>query len=137
MSEPRFAIDTNVLLSAALFKQSVPRQALNKALADGQILMSAPVLTELQDVFRRSRFDKYLSTESRAVFLNDLQEIVENIEIIEAIAICRDPKDNKYLELAVSGNATCIISGDRDLLILHPFRGISILTPADFLILNL
>ncbi|WP_459868116.1 putative toxin-antitoxin system toxin component, PIN family [Endothiovibrio diazotrophicus] len=46
---------------------------------------------------------------------------------------CRDPKDNKFLELAVAGGASALITGDQDLLALHPFRGIPILAPADFL----
>lgn len=46
---------------------------------------------------------------------------------------CRDPKDNKFLEIAISGNADCIVSGDKDLMVLHPYRGISILTPMQFL----
>ena len=55
------------------------------------------------------------------------------IEPTEAIAECRDPKDNKYLELAVAGQAECIITGDQDLLVLHPFKGIDILTVQEFL----
>ena len=47
--------------------------------------------------------------------------------------VCRDPKDDQILELAVSGNADCIVTGDDDLLTLNPFRGIAIITPADFL----
>ncbi|WP_243147552.1 putative toxin-antitoxin system toxin component, PIN family [Scytonema sp. UIC 10036] len=58
---------------------------------------------------------------------------VKFVEITENIDICRDPKDNKYLELALSGQATCIISGDNDLLVLHPFQEISILTIQEFL----
>lgn len=49
------------------------------------------------------------------------------------ITACRDPKDDKFLELAVSGRATHIISGDTDLLTLNPFRGIAILPPRAFL----
>ena len=56
----------------------------------------------------------------------------ELVEITEVVNACRDPKDDKFLELAVSGRATHIISGDDDLLALHPFRGIAILTPQDF-----
>jgi predicted nucleic acid-binding protein len=55
------------------------------------------------------------------------------VEITEMIEACRDPKDNKVLEVAVNGQATCIVTGDEDLRILHPFRGIPILTPAEFL----
>lgn len=52
--------------------------------------------------------------------------------IRKRIRACRDPKDDKFLELAVSGNADVIVTGDKDLLALHPFRGIAILTPLDF-----
>ena len=56
----------------------------------------------------------------------------ELVEVTNSITDCRDPKDNKFLELAVSDNATHIITGDSDLLTLHPFRGIVIVTPEDF-----
>ena len=51
--------------------------------------------------------------------------------------MCRDPDDDKFLELAVSGNADYLVSGDDDLLALHPFREIPILRPAEFLALEL
>lgn len=47
---------------------------------------------------------------------------------------CRDPKDNKFLELAFAGKANCIVTGDKDLLVMHPFRGINIISPFDFII---
>jgi uncharacterized protein len=132
-SEFRFVLDSNVLVSAALFKRSIARQAFDKAILDGQILMSQPVLSEIQDVFSRSRFDKYLAVESRTRFLIDLLKVVEMVEITEAIAACRDPKDDKFLELATSGQAHYVLSSDKDLLVLHPFQDIAIVTPADFL----
>jgi uncharacterized protein len=133
MSEIKFVLDSNVLVSAALFKGSIARQAFNKATADGQILMSEPVLAELQDVLSRPSFDKYLSAQLRTAFLTDLLKVVEIVEITQAIAVCRDPKDDKFLELAISGQCNYILSGDKDLLVLHPFQGIEIITPADFL----
>jgi uncharacterized protein len=57
----------------------------------------------------------------------------EPVEIHERISVCRDTQDDKFLELAVNGKADVIISGDADLLSLHPFRGIPIETPAAFL----
>ncbi|MFY9557484.1 MAG: putative toxin-antitoxin system toxin component, PIN family [Blastocatellia bacterium] len=57
----------------------------------------------------------------------------EFVEITEEISDCRDKDDNKFLELAVCGNAQCIVSGDGDLLELHPFRGIRILQAQKFL----
>ena len=55
------------------------------------------------------------------------------MEVTHRIAVCRDPADDKFLELALSGNASHIITGDNDLLTLHPFRSISIIPPALFL----
>jgi predicted nucleic acid-binding protein len=56
----------------------------------------------------------------------------ELVPIAERIAACRDPTDDKFLELAVNGHADLIVTGDRDLLALNPFRQIPIMTPADF-----
>ncbi len=55
------------------------------------------------------------------------------MEIQETVRVCRDPKDDKFLELAVNGRADCIVSGDDDLLVPNPFRGVDVLTPSDFL----
>lgn len=87
---------------------------------------------ELEEVIRRERFDKYQTRDAREQFIKDLSEVAILIEVTETITECRDPKDNKFLELAISGKADCIISGDRDLRVLHPFRGIPILTPQEF-----
>jgi putative PIN family toxin of toxin-antitoxin system len=96
--------------------------------------MSAAAIAELQDLFGRSKkFDKYLSLSARTNFLNDLLESVKIIEIVETINVCRDPKDNKFLELAINGKADYIITGDQDLLVLNPFQTIRILTPQEFL----
>ena len=61
---------------------------------------------------------------------------VEMIEIITKINLCRDPKDNKFLELAIKGKADYLISGDQDLLILNPFQEISILSPQAFTLIS-
>ncbi len=54
---------------------------------------------------------------------------------LTSIEICRDPDDNKFLEIAIDGKADHIISGDKDLLALNPFQGIPIIKPADFIAL--
>ncbi len=71
MSKIRIVLDSNIILSAALFKQSTPRQALDKASTTGQILMSNQILGELEDIFNRPKFDKYSSKQLRNEFLND------------------------------------------------------------------
>jgi putative PIN family toxin of toxin-antitoxin system len=132
-SNSRFVFDTNVVVSALLLTGSVPRQAFDKALNRGKILLSLPVLAEVNEVFSRKRFDKYLLEEERVRFLAALVREAEMVEITIVLTACRDPKDNKFLELAVSGNATCIVSGDEDLLALNPFQGIPVLAPKEFL----
>jgi uncharacterized protein len=57
----------------------------------------------------------------------------ERIPITHVVRACRDPKDDKFLELAVNGAAQLIITGDADLPALHPFGGIDILAPAHYL----
>lgn len=81
----------------------------------------------------RPKFDKYISRESRQQFLVDYQNAVLRVDNTPTITDCRDAKDNKFLEVAVSANALYLISGDDELLVLHPYGDIQILTPADFL----
>ncbi len=128
----RFVFDTNVIVSAALLAGSVPRRAFDKALDRGTLLISAPVLLELSEVLSRERLNKYLLESERMRFLVALLKETELVEITTPVTACRDNKDNKFLELAVSGNADYIVSGDEDLLVLDPFRGIPILTPRNF-----
>lgn len=82
-------------------------------------------------------FDRYIDEEDRLKFLSLLIKEATLIEIDETIKECRDPKDDKFLELAVNGNANIIVSGDKDLQVLHPFRNIPILSPREFLDTNL
>lgn len=96
--------------------------------------MAAPdTLDELVKVLGRDKFDRYLTWEEREAFLEALVERVEVVEPVEAIQASRDPDDNKFLELVVEGRAEAVVSGDDDLLALHPFRGISIVTPSAFM----
>jgi putative PIN family toxin of toxin-antitoxin system len=129
----RFVIDTNVIISFLLFYQSVPGQAVTKALRTGIVLRSDSTLSELARVLERPKFDRYLTRYERVVFLQRFIEETVHVNVQHAIVASRDVKDNKFLELAVAGQATCIITGDSDLLELHPFHSISIVTPAQFI----
>ncbi|MFZ4555876.1 MAG: putative toxin-antitoxin system toxin component, PIN family [Pseudanabaena sp.] len=133
MTKPRFVIDTNTLVSSILMAASVPNLALQSIRNSGAILISTATLAELQTVMNRKKFDKYVTKEIRSEFISQIIQESELIEIEETIIACRDPKDDKFLELAVNGKADYLITGDRDLLVLHPFRDIQIITPADFL----
>ena len=133
MNNLRVVMDTSVVVSAALLPHSRPGQALDYAIEQRAVLLSAATFAELVEVLWRPRFDRYLSDARRRELLNDLERAANRVAITHRITACRDPKDDKFLELAVSGNASHIITGDNDLLALHPFRNIPIITPAAFL----
>lgn len=132
-TEQRIIADTNVVVSRLLLPASVPGKAVRKAVSEASLLVSEATLEELAEVLSREKFDAYVSIKERQEFLLLLVRIAEIVPIMHSIRACRDPRDDKFLELAVSGEADIIITGDTDLLGLHPFRGISILTPADYL----
>ena len=133
MSDKRYVVDTNLVVSAVLLPQSTARQALDKARTEGKILLSRALLEELYTVFTRSKFNKYITEQERLKFLTVLTADAEQVDIIDTIKAARDPKDDKILELAVNGKAILIITGDQDLLVLNPFRDIEIITPREFL----
>jgi uncharacterized protein len=126
-------LDNNVLISAALLKNSTPDLTFRRAKANGIILSSDEALRELFNVLMKDKFNKYVDVEARLEFLLEVKEISKIIHIDQRVSVCRDPKDNMYLELALSGKADVVITGDHDLLILHPFRNIPVITPKDFL----
>lgn len=130
----RVVFDTNVWISTAFWRESVPARATRVARNRDKIIMTFETLEELGIVLRRQRFDRYLDLADRLDFLAKLSKDVIMIAPSEPIGQCRDPKDDKFLEAAVWGNADCIVTGDADLLVLHPFRGIRICTPTDFLL---
>jgi putative PIN family toxin of toxin-antitoxin system len=128
----RVVLDTNTILSALLMRSSLPRQAFDRAFDEGVVLVSEETIAELTDVIQRPKFDRYVGEEERLMFLATFLHDSEIVEVTEVITDCRDAKDNTFLEVAVSGKATTIVSGDQDLLVLHPYRGIEIVTPRQF-----
>jgi uncharacterized protein len=129
----RFVFDTNALISAALSDESVSRRAFDHALDRGTILVSLPVVTELNEVLNREKFRPYITEDEARQFLGTFAGASEWVEIDVTINDYRDPSDNKFLELAVSGLANYIVTGDNDLLVLNPFQGKRILTPSECL----
>jgi len=132
-SNTRYVFVSNTIVSAVLFEQSIPAQAFFAALRRGEVVVSLALLAELQAVLGRKKFDGYLLPEERERFFARLVLQATVVDVTAQVQVCRDPKDDYVLELAISGDATCIITGDQDLLELHPFQDIPILTPADFL----
>jgi putative PIN family toxin of toxin-antitoxin system len=125
--------DTNVMISAAFFAGSKPALALLNAAENDLILGSAATLLELATTMERPKFDRYASLISRRDFVAFIYATVHVVEIKRHVQICRDPKDDKFLDVAVNGGADLIVTGDADLLALGSVEGIPIVMPADFL----
>lgn len=129
----RLVFDTNVLVSTLLLPDSKPRKALERALQNGKVLLSYTVLAELYEVLSRKQFRRYIDEDDIRTFVAVLTREAEWVDVNVRITACRDSKDDKFLELGVSGQATHIVTGDSDLLVLDPFRGIRIVPPQELL----
>lgn len=132
-TERKLVIDTNLWISRLLMPGGTAANAVDHALAWGIPLVSEATLAELSNVLARPKFDRYVSRTNRQRFLQLLGGIVRIVTVTQQIAACRDPKDDKFLDVALSGGAQMLLTGDLDLLALHPFHGIHTLTPHDFL----
>jgi putative PIN family toxin of toxin-antitoxin system len=133
MTRERVVIDTNVLISGLFSTTSTPALALEKAVTKAQLVATTETLRELIKKLHSPKFDRYMRRERRDALLERVASLVEIIDVLQTIRASRDPKDDKFLDAAVNGRADVIVTGDKDLLDLNPFRGIAILTPADYL----
>jgi putative PIN family toxin of toxin-antitoxin system len=133
MSKLQFVIGTNVLVSSILIKKSSSDFVLKKVRSLGTLLFSEATFQELQTTLSRSKFDRYVSLQVRSEFIFRLRLESELVEIVERIDLCRDEKDNKFLEIAINGKADYLITGDNDLLVLRPFQDVKIMTVNEFL----
>ena len=133
MTRERVVIDTNVLISSLFFTTSTPAKALEKAVTKAQLVATTETLRELIETLLLPKFDRYVRRDRREALLERVASLVEIVQVLQSIRASRDPKDDKFLEAAVNGRADVIVTGDRDLLDLNPFRGIAIVTPAAYL----
>jgi putative PIN family toxin of toxin-antitoxin system len=127
----RIVVDTNVIVSAAFKESSWPAGVLRWVGSFGGLLKSTDTEREVFEVLQRPR----IARNTLPLFGVQLRQIFDDavtVTINARIAACRDPKDDKFLELAMNGHADVIVSGDIDLLVLERFRGIPIITPAAF-----
>jgi putative PIN family toxin of toxin-antitoxin system len=130
----RLILDTNILVSAFVFKSESVNIVLKHAANKYTLLFSESTFKELKSALLKPKFVEFVEFPTISNFIINLFRIGECIEPTEKITVCRDPKDNKFLELAVAANADCIVNGDKDLLVLNPFRGIKIISAGDFII---
>lgn len=131
MSSQRFIVDTNILLSSIAFQGSLPDQVLKKILTDGVLVFSQETLDEFKDVILRPKFDRYIRRELRQNFFFEIATSALLVEPKPCKVICRDPKDQKFLE--IHHEAEQIISGDKDLLVVEQVGNCRIMSIADVL----
>ncbi|MBM3254308.1 MAG: putative toxin-antitoxin system toxin component, PIN family [Candidatus Omnitrophica bacterium] len=126
-------VDTNVIVSGLLCKGN-PRR-IWKALRDEKftLVLSPLMFEEIAMVLSRPKFHNLISDEERKEVTIFLESSAEFIIPKKSISICRDPEDNQILACALEGGANFIITGDKDLLSLNPFKNISIISPKDFI----
>jgi putative PIN family toxin of toxin-antitoxin system len=134
----RAVVDTSTLVSAALKADSKPRRALEQAIELFELCLSELLLSELELVLARPQFARYVSVEAVRAFIASIRAegsmfsvSAEDLERVEPR--CRDAEDHHILALAKVAEVNLIVSSDHDLLVLHPWQGIAILTPAQFI----
>ena len=125
--------DSNLVVSAFLNPQGTAAQALQIGLEHFDLACSKETLAELLDVLKRDKFDKYSSKAERAEKLKTYAQSVRFFDVSIDIADCKDPKDNKFLALAITAQAKVLVSGyKRDLLSMHPYQGIAVVGLREF-----
>jgi putative PIN family toxin of toxin-antitoxin system len=129
---PSAVFDASSLVGALLKAGSVPERALLLARSTGVLCLSDEVEREIEAVFSRAKFSRYLTPGRAGIILNLIVSGAFRVEPTTVVTDCRDAKDNKYLELALAAGADTIVASDEDLLVLNPWRGIPIVTPADY-----
>jgi putative PIN family toxin of toxin-antitoxin system len=133
-SRNRVVLDTNLIISAFILPNSIAAQALSIGLEYFDLVCSKEVLYELLDVIKRDKFSKYASKQELTERLNVYTQSVIFIDDTLEITDCKDPKDNKFLSLALTSGAKLIVSGDKkDLICMNPYRGVDILRLREFM----
>lgn len=133
MKVERLVLDANVLVSALLFESSTPARVLEHAFEHCHLIFSDNTQRELIAAMTSPKLDKYVPVTRREELLLRVAPLIELTTVWQPVRVCRDPHDDAVLEAAVNGSADAIVTGDKDLLALHPFAGIAIMTPADYL----
>ena len=129
----RFVVDTNTIISGILLPKLVPGRLLDY-LAEHAILIFSPrTRDELLRVISREKFDRYVAADARERAVTILVRDGEIVTPKRFFHVCRDPRDDKFLDAAHAGKADFLISGDHDLIALREFEGIPILTARQYL----
>jgi uncharacterized protein len=128
-----FVLDTVVLIKAALSERSAAATAFKRADTQGILVYSDETIVELEKKLAMEKFDKYVTAVKRRLFFKNYLQIGLNIPIVQIVKVCRDSNDDMFLSLALSAHADCIVTEDKDMLVLNPFENIPILSTPEFL----
>jgi uncharacterized protein len=128
----RVVVDTNVLLSAALTPHGAPAELVDWLLAEWRLVFSQTTFAELESRIWKPKFDRYLTIEHRKRLLHELNACALWVDIPSAVSaqsFSRDVKDDAFVHAAMAAGSSRLISGDDDLLCLHPLGMLHILSP--------
>jgi uncharacterized protein len=128
----RIVVDTNIFASAALKESSWPSELVRWLDQHGDLLKTAATEAQVFEILQRPYFMPRVSPS----FVEGVRRIFSKAELVtitERIVVCRDPTDDRFLELAINGHADVLVTGDLDLLVLSPFRALPIITPRVFI----
>ncbi len=123
--------DTNVWISFLIGKRLA---FIREHIVSGRIIIivTPQLLTEILEVTHREKLKKYFPRKVVVELIEFLEAVAENIEVLPIHFLCKDPKDNFLLDLIDFSKANFLVTGDKELLKLNPFKSASILTPANF-----
>lgn len=127
----RVVVDTNVLLSAALLPRSGPARLVDRLLSDSRLIFSPATFAELESRIWKPKFDRFLTMELRKQILKDFDASAYWVSVkpaLEEQVFSRDRSDDAFIHAAFAADASRLITGDEDLLILHPIGSLQIIT---------
>lgn len=136
---PRVVIDTTVWISGLLTKTGAPTQLIRQAIRQSQPVLTMATFEELKQQLWLPKFDRYVTMEARKQLLQDIDVIAFWVDVTQAIselAFSRDTTDDQFIQAALAAEAGCLVTGDKDLLVLSESllsSGIRIISPAEAL----
>ena len=126
-------LDSNLMVSAILNPEGIRALAIDLADTNFDVVRSKDTTNELVEVMRRDKFDRFATVEDRVFRVQTYIEATRLVTVNVHVTDCADPKDNKFLELAIAAKATVIVSGDKKHLVsMSPYKGIAIIRVRDF-----
>lgn len=128
----KVVFDTSSLLAVCIYPDREPARIFRLALLHLELVATPQTLAELAQVIGRPKFDTWRPHQVRMVWLQHYAANVVEYQPVSQVTDCRDPKDNKFLDAALTASAEVIVCSDKDLLVLHPYRNIDVLNLQDF-----